>query len=131
MNLRGSYRALRDNSKSAMIASIEIYNKPNFQYRDETFIILFLNSWELLFKAIISKNKKSIYYKKEKGKPYKTYSLNESMKKSKDLFPDEISLEAVSTNINILKIYRDNAVHFYNHKELNPIIYEALLTKHS
>jgi hypothetical protein len=102
MNLRGSYRALRDNSKSAMIASIEIYNKPNFQYRDETFIILFLNSWELLFKAIISKNKKSIYYKKEKGKPYKTYSLNESMKKSKDLFSDEISLEAVSTNINIL-----------------------------
>jgi hypothetical protein len=30
MNLRGSYRALRDNSKAAMFAAIEIYNKPQF-----------------------------------------------------------------------------------------------------
>lgn len=34
-----------------MIAAIEIYNKPSFPYRAETFAILAINSWELLFKA--------------------------------------------------------------------------------
>ncbi|KXS37104.1 MAG: hypothetical protein AWU58_2136 [Methanohalophilus sp. T328-1] len=62
MNLRGSYRALRDNSKSAMLACIEIYNKPSFQYRNETFIILLLNSWELLFKAILRLSEKYITF---------------------------------------------------------------------
>ena len=34
-----------------MVSAIEIYNKPNFLYRGETFAILAINSWELLFKA--------------------------------------------------------------------------------
>jgi hypothetical protein len=34
-----------------MIAAIEVYNKPSFPYRAETFAILAINSWELLFKA--------------------------------------------------------------------------------
>lgn len=38
-------------SIAAMIAAIEIYNKPDFKYREETFSILTVNSWELLFKA--------------------------------------------------------------------------------
>lgn len=55
MNLTGSYKALRDNSKDAMLAAIEIYNKPQIRYRDECFVILLINSWELLLKAILSK----------------------------------------------------------------------------
>ena len=35
MNYRGSYRKLLGNAKSAMMAAIETYNKPVFQYRDE------------------------------------------------------------------------------------------------
>lgn len=34
-----------------MISAIEIYNKPDFKYREETFAILAINSWELLLKA--------------------------------------------------------------------------------
>ena len=123
MNLRGSYKALRDNSKSAMCASIEIYNKPNFNYRIETFIVLLMNSWELLFKAILSKNKRSIYYKKERNQTYKTLSLVDAMKKCRELFPDDIPFEAVSRNINVLKIYRDNVIHFYNMKNFEFVIY--------
>lgn len=123
MNLRGSYRALRDNSKSAMCASIEIYNKPNFNYKIETFIILLMNSWELLFKAVLSKNKRSIYYKKERHQPYKTLSLMDAMKKCRELFPGDIPFEAVSRNINALKIYRDNVIHFYNVKDFESVIY--------
>lgn len=34
-----------------MISAIEIYNKPDFAYREETFSVLCVNSWELLPKA--------------------------------------------------------------------------------
>ena len=64
MNLRGSYRALLSNSRAAMLAAIEIYNKPLFTYRDECFAILLINAWELLLKAILSKNKQKIFYPK-------------------------------------------------------------------
>jgi Protein of unknown function (DUF3644) len=33
------------------MSGIEIYNKPAFAYREETFAILALNAWELLLKA--------------------------------------------------------------------------------
>jgi hypothetical protein len=42
---------LVDKSEAAMISAIEIYNKPDYRYRDETFSILALNAWELLLKG--------------------------------------------------------------------------------
>lgn len=42
---------LVDRSIAAAVASIEIYNKPDFPYRGETFAVLAINSWELLLKA--------------------------------------------------------------------------------
>jgi hypothetical protein len=46
-------RSLRllQNAEAALISSIEIYNKPTFAYREETFAILALNAWDLLLKA--------------------------------------------------------------------------------
>jgi translation elongation factor EF-1beta len=38
-------------SVEAAVAAIEIYNKPNFSYREEAFSLLMTNSWELLLKA--------------------------------------------------------------------------------
>ena len=46
-------------SVSAMIAAIEVYNKPDCKYREETFSILALNAWELLFKSKILASKKN------------------------------------------------------------------------
>src|SRR3989304_234349 len=67
MNPRGSYKALRNHSRAAMLAAIEIYNKPRMTYRDETFCILLINSWALLQKAKIRthKNKAVAQYLKE------------------------------------------------------------------
>jgi len=44
---------LVEKSISAAVAAIEVYNKPNFHYREESFCILMLNAWELLLKARI------------------------------------------------------------------------------
>ena len=74
MNLTGSYRALRSNSRAAILAAIEIYNKPQIEYRDECFTILLINAWELLLKAILSKHKQRIFYPKRRHEPYRTLS---------------------------------------------------------
>ncbi|MBI5328290.1 MAG: hypothetical protein HZB80_08405 [Deltaproteobacteria bacterium] len=48
-----------DKSVSAALSAIEVYNKPDFKYREETFAILMTNYWELLLKAKIIKENKS------------------------------------------------------------------------
>jgi len=56
---------LLKNAEAALISAIEIYNKPTFAYREETFAILALNAWELLLKAKLleaRKNKPSCLY---------------------------------------------------------------------
>jgi hypothetical protein len=42
---------LANKSVLAAVAGIEIYNKPNFSYREEAFALLMTNAWELLLKA--------------------------------------------------------------------------------
>lgn len=43
--------ALAEKSVHAAVAAIEIYNKPDFSYREEAFSLLMCNAWELLLKA--------------------------------------------------------------------------------
>ncbi|MFH1320485.1 MAG: DUF3644 domain-containing protein [Bacteroidota bacterium] len=123
-------------SIAAMIAAIEIYNKPDFKYREETFSILAVNSWELLFKAKwlqINNNKVNSLYVYEnikkidgsQGKrkiikqtrannPY-THSLEYLAKK----LEERKSLDSVvRINIEALSEIRDSAVHFYNKNPL-------------
>src|SRR5688572_7677007 len=116
MNLKGSYRTLIGNSKAALCAATEIYNKPKIEYRDETFTILLINAWELLLKAILSKNKQSIYYPKKRKEQYRTLSIKDGLSKGRKFFPPDIQFEPVDENINLLVYYRDNAIHFYNQK---------------
>ena len=49
--MRPRSRLFLDKSLGAMLAAIEIYNKPVFSYREESFAILATNAWELLLKA--------------------------------------------------------------------------------
>ena len=49
--MKSRARALLDKSIGAMISAIEVYNKPSFRYREETFSVLAINAWELLLKA--------------------------------------------------------------------------------
>jgi hypothetical protein len=44
-------RDLAEKSIQAAVAAIEVYNKPNFSYREESFSLLMTNAWELLLKA--------------------------------------------------------------------------------
>jgi Protein of unknown function (DUF3644) len=44
-------KELAEKSLQAAVAAIEVYNKPNFSYREEAFALLMMNAWELLLKA--------------------------------------------------------------------------------
>ena len=45
-----------EKSLNATLAALEIYNKPECNYREENFCILIVNAFELLFKAKIIKD---------------------------------------------------------------------------
>ncbi len=123
VNPFGSYRALLSNSIAAMSAAIEIYNKPGLRYREECFVILLVNAWELLAKAHLSKSRLRIYYPKKKGQPYRTLSVTDALQRAKPIFPASIDHTSTSRNLDLLIEYRDSAIHFYNKRGFGALVY--------
>jgi Domain of unknown function (DUF3644)/EC042_2821-like Restriction Endonuclease-like domain len=123
MNYKGSYKKLLGNAKAAIMAAIEIYNKPAFKYRDECVVILLINAWELILKALLSKNGQSIYYIKKRHESYRTLSLQSAFGKAETFFPKSIQALPVRRNLELLGTFRDNAVHFYNADGFGLLIY--------
>jgi hypothetical protein len=130
MNLQGSWRRLLGNSISAMVAAIEIYNKPRFSYRDEVFVILLMNSWELLLKAAVSKSGQRVYYDKKRGEPYRSLTCRDAFWRAANskLWPKDVAVAAVDANLELLSQYRDSAIHFYNDPAFGSVIYSLSQT---
>ena len=113
------YQTLVDKAISACISAIEIYNKPNFEYREETFSILMVNAWELLLKAKLVKdnddNRESIYFL-SKGKMVITPSGNAktigTVQAMNRLIDSKKIPKSVELNIKLLLNIRDDSVHF-------------------
>ena len=126
------YVSLVDKSLSSMLSAIELYNKPDFSYREEVFAILAVNAWELLLKAFILKlnkyNTRFIYELVPKKKKDGTNSERKLVSKNRTGNPKSISIiSAIDTlthqgmlprnvklNIEALIELRDNAIHFVN-----------------
>lgn len=132
--MKSRYKLMLEKSISAMLSAIEIYNKPDFKYREETFSILCINSWELLLKAKVlnlSSNRLSSLYVKER-KTLKSGKKSQQLtpKKNRSGNPMSVTLHqaytiitedygvkidrAVSDNILALTEIRDNSIHFVN-----------------
>jgi len=105
-----------------MMAGIEIYNKPTFKYRDECVVILLLNAWELLLKAMLSESGESVFYRKQRNEPYRTLSWRDAYFKAEKYFPSSIRPLSVRRNLELLGTYRDNTVHFYNAKDFGVLL---------
>lgn len=119
---------LANKSVLAAIAAIEVYNKPNFSYREEAFALLMSNAWELLLKAkwLVDHGDsiESLYEYVDDGKGGKMPKTNRSgnplshgagylAAKLKD---DKDSGLEVACHDNFLALVeiRDNAAHFIN-----------------
>ncbi|MDR3569077.1 MAG: DUF3644 domain-containing protein [Syntrophobacteraceae bacterium] len=130
--MKSRSKELLERAISAMIAATEIYNKPGFPYRTESFAILAINGWELLLKAKWladhrnrerslyvhetrentdgTKSKKSFIKRTRSGNPF-THSMEHPGKKP----VEKKELDALAwENILVLMELRDSAVHFYN-----------------
>ena len=118
---------LINNSKAAMIAAIEIYNKPMFQYRDECTVILLLNAWELLLKSIILKHEESIY-EENTDQSDKTLSWKDAFVNAEKHFPTTVASTPTRRNLDMLSSYRNNAVHFYNEEDMSLVVYSLAQT---
>ncbi len=129
---KSKYSILIDKSIEASLSAIELYNKPNFGYREESFAILMLNAWELLLKAKILKDNngkisslyvpirqnkkdgsksKKIIYKKNRAKNYLTVDLI--------TLTNKLIIDSnLKKSLEILMEIRDNSIHFVNSSKL-------------
>ncbi len=132
--MKSRTRAMLDKSISAMISAIEVYNKPDFKYREETFSVLCINSWELLLKSKVlqlSSNKltslfvwehkslkgggksKKLYRKLNRAGNPMSVGLNEAYRIITEDYGVKID-KAVKENLFALTEIRDNSIHFIN-----------------
>ena len=125
-------RQLLDRAIHAMASAIEIYNKPRIPYRNESFVILAVNGWELLLKAkwleLHGHKRQSLYIYEPRETSRGTKSAKRYIKKTRSNNPFTYginflgkqlankSLLNVSAlqNIEIMLEFRDCATHFYN-----------------
>lgn len=132
MRVNPLYRSLLDKSVGSMLSAIEIYNKPDFNYREETFAILGVNSWELLLKAYLLRinhfKVNSLYVYKYSKKKDGTPSKRKIVALNRCNNPCTLSIQEVisqlsklkklpsnlKSNIESLIELRDNAIHFTN-----------------
>lgn len=122
MNRFGSCRALLKNSQAAICAAIEVYNRPALEYRDESTVLLLINGYELMLKAVLSKKKIPIFYPKERDKPYRSLKFWDAFNKAALHFPPWTPSKAVAKNLEILVSYRNDAVHLYNQTDFSVVI---------
>lgn len=121
-----------DKAVAAITAAVEVYNKPAFLYREETFAILALNAWELLLKAKVLKNADnaiaSLRVYESRLTKAGVKSQKKFLKRNRAGNPQSITLGAciarleedstsklpkeVKANLDALAEIRDNSVHF-------------------
>lgn len=118
---------LVESSIAASLSAIEVYNKPNFPYRNEVFCILIVNAWELLFKAKIlfnnNNNLNSIHVFDSKGNQkfnrnnapltIEVYGAMELLKVP----------ETIEKNIASLIDLRDTSIHYVSKQPIDYLVY--------
>lgn len=132
--MKARSRGLFEKSLASILAAIEIYNKPDFSYREESFSILAINAWEILFKARILQSERnrisSIFamerkplkrggtskkwtYKRNRSKNPMTINIFRALELLNQKYGEQIP-DSVKKNIEALTEIRDNSIHFYN-----------------
>ena len=118
---RARTTVMAEKSLEAALAAIESYNKPDARYREESFVVLMVNAWELLIKAKLIKdsgNKLSAIYINENlsGKRPK-YKLSRSGNKMTIDVLRCINLAIVDEKLRaqllILVELRNDSIHFF------------------
>lgn len=137
--MKARSKELLDRALAATVAAIEIYNKPDFLYREEAFAVLAINGWELLLKAkwlADHDNKiRSLYVMEPRKKKDGVNSQKNHIKLTRSGNPFTHSLDYLAkklveskafdanawANIQALTEMRDSSIHFYNRSGAFPV----------
>ena len=137
--MKARSKELLDRAIAATVAAIEVYNKPDFKYREETFAVLAINGWELLLKAkwLADNGNKvnSLYVMEPRKKKDGTNSLKSQIKTTRSGNPFTHSLDYLAKKLVVAKILapnawaniqalvemRDSSIHFYNRSGAFPV----------
>jgi hypothetical protein len=108
--------ALLENAKAAILAGVEVHNKPIFPYRYEVCTVLVINAWELALKAYIARELASVKLVREDGtaKPFPECLACVSSVLGRPF-------EATKCNLEVLYEYRNKVVHFY-HEDMDVVV---------
>ena len=103
-------------AREALLAAVELYNKPRAEYREQTVAFLLVNAWEILTKArIIQQSKgeiKAIYRRRRNSRRYERNSDGEILTIEIRRAMNQSGLpEEVKSNINGLIKVRNQATH--------------------
>lgn len=123
-----SHKKLCENSRAAMLAAIELYNKPQTTYREQVVTVLIVNAWELILKAALRKSRKNIFYEKRRGQAYRSFSLERCLAEMEKfhLWPDTVDGGGASANLSALIEYRNRIIHLYVAEDLDSTLYGLL-----
>ena len=110
-------KSLVKSSEAAMLAAIEIHNKPTICYRYEIVVLLIINAWELVLKGFIHNRLKKV-------KLFKNDGTSKPFPECVDCVFSNLGHDytAIKENIEILYDYRNRIAHFYT-GSLDPIIF--------
>lgn len=121
-----------DKAAAAITAAVEVYNKPAFAYREETFAILALNAWELLLKAKVLKDSdnaiaslrvyetrktiagepsKKLYLRRNRAGNAQSISLGTCISRLDAVAASRLPKE-VKANLDAMTEIRDNSIHY-------------------
>jgi hypothetical protein len=121
------FEKIVDNSIDAALASVEIYNKPNFRYREEVFAILIINAWELLLKGKHLKDNSddltSLYVTLRDGTIKKNRTGNPLTIDIKELLKKVSVDQIVVENLDKLIEIRDTVIHYFSDTALSYVVY--------
>ena len=133
-----------DKSEAALVAAVEVYNKPSFRYREETFALLAINAWELLLKARLlreggndprvirvyeprrtkaGKASKKLYLRRNRAGSPMTISLSACVN-ALDKVPAARLAPDIKSNLDALIAIRDSAAHYIH---ASPILAKQVL----
>jgi hypothetical protein len=119
-------------AEAALLSAIEVYNRPTFEYREETFAILALNAWELLVKAKLlaehnnriralytferrtlrnGRQSQKFYLKRNRSGAPLSHSLWKAITELENTTTMRVDT-AIKSNLEALTEIRDSAIHF-------------------
>jgi len=138
------YSKFVEKAEAALVAAVEIYNKPGFRYREETFAILAINAWELILKARLlkdnsndpgairvyesrrtksGKQSKKRYLKRNRAGNPLTLSLGACAQALENSATTHLSPE-IKLNLDALTAIRDSAAHYIH---ASPVLAKQVL----